>query len=370
MKNYIPSDDQVIHETRIDLGVSNIAPTINIMQYDRGLSVIKVELLNNNKEYIIPDDAKANIRVQKPDGKLIYNPALGVDSKRKNVLYFEIDEQLSISYGTVRLVVELYFQNGAISTSIINLNVNKNPVQQNDIQSVSEYKEINKIALDVRDNAAKAKQSELNAKESELNAKESETNALTSEQNSLQYKNDAKQSEDIATSSASSASESATQASSSKTSAQGYADSAKTNADATKALYDELKEYIPAEAGSSNKLADKQFVQNIVATNTAYFIGTFGSLDELKAYTGEKSNNDFAYVKVMQTPATTFVDHYDRYRYRANGNVWVYEYSIDNPTFSAEQWDILNNGATKSYVDGQIKYYITDVLTDTYTAEG
>lgn len=370
MKIYTPINEQVIHETRIDLGVSNVAPTINIMQYDRGLSVIKVELFNNNKEYNIPEGTSASVRVCKPDGKLIYNPVLGIDKDKKNVLYIEVDEQLSVSYGNVRLVVELNFQNGTVSTSNININVNKNPVQQDDIISTSKYEEIHKIAAEVEINASKAKQSEANAKASELAAKQSETNAKTYEQNSLGNNNAAATSAANASNSATNAANSATQASSSKTSAEGYANSAKSNADATKALYNELKEYIPAEASSSNKLADKQFVQNIVATNTAYFIGTFGSLDELKAYTGEKSNNDFAYVKVMQTPATTFVDHYDRYRYRANDNVWVYEFSIDNPTFSAEQWDILNNGATKSYVDGMIKDYITDVLTDTYTAEG
>lgn len=38
---------------------------------------------------------------------------------------------------------------------------------------------------------------------------------------------------------------------------------------------------IPAQASSSNKLADKNFVNSSIATNTAYFIGTFANVSEL-----------------------------------------------------------------------------------------
>ena len=47
---------------------------------------------------------------------------------------------------------------------------------------------------------------------------------------------------------------------------------------------DAIDEKIPPAASAENQLADKAFVNSSIGTNTAYFVGTFESLDALKAY--------------------------------------------------------------------------------------
>ena len=53
---------------------------------------------------------------------------------------------------------------------------------------------------------------------------------------------------------------------------------------------------IPSQATSENKLTDKNFVNSSIATNTAYFIGTFQSVEDLEDYSGTLTNNDYAFV--------------------------------------------------------------------------
>lgn len=109
-----------------------------------------------------------------------------------------------------------------------------------------------------------------------------------------------------------------------------------------------IENKIPAQASSSNQLADKNFVNSSIATNTATFRGTYNSVAELEAYSGEKDNNDYAFVTGVDSLGNTY---YDRYKY--NGSSWVYEYRLNNSSFTASQWASINSGATTTNI-GQI----------------
>ena len=98
---------------------------------------------------------------------------------------------------------------------------------------------------------------------------------------------------------------------------------------------------IPSAATSSNQLADQSFVNSSIATNTAYFIGTFNSVAELEAYSGTLTNNDYAFVATTDTAGNTL---YDRYKY--NGTSWLFEYELNNSSFTANQWAAINSGIT------------------------
>lgn len=102
---------------------------------------------------------------------------------------------------------------------------------------------------------------------------------------------------------------------------------------------------IPSEASSSNKLADKNFVNSSIATNTANFIGTFNSVAELEAYSGTLTNNDYAFVIGTDGDGNTT---YNRYKW--NGSAWVYEYTLNNSSFTASQWATINSGVTSADV--------------------
>jgi hypothetical protein len=109
-----------------------------------------------------------------------------------------------------------------------------------------------------------------------------------------------------------------------------------------------IESEIPAQASSSNQLADKNFVNSSIATNTANFIGTFNSVAELEAYSGAKDDNDYAFVISTDAAGNTL---YNRYKW--NGTAWLFEYALNNSSFTANQWAAINSGATTTNI-GQI----------------
>lgn len=100
---------------------------------------------------------------------------------------------------------------------------------------------------------------------------------------------------------------------------------------------------IPSQASESNELADKAFVNSTVGTNTAIFRGTFNSVAELEAYSGDKTNNDYAFVIGTDSAGNT---SYNRYKY--NGTTWMFEYSLNNSSFTATQWAAIDSGLSSS----------------------
>ena len=116
---------------------------------------------------------------------------------------------------------------------------------------------------------------------------------------------------------------------------------------AEKALSDALaliEAVIPSAASSSNQLADKNFVNSSIATNTATFKGTFDSLAELEAVTGA-TNNDYGFVIEYDTVGN---EYYDRYKY--NGTQWLFEYKVESTPFTSDQWAAIQSGITSNLV--------------------
>ena len=118
-----------------------------------------------------------------------------------------------------------------------------------------------------------------------------------------------------------------------------------------------IESEIPAQASASNQLADKNFVNSSIATNTATFIGTFNSVAELEAYSGQKDDNDYAFVISTDAAGNTL---YNRYKW--NGTAWLFEYALNNSSFTANQWAAINSGATTANI-GQIATNTTAIAT-------
>ena len=116
---------------------------------------------------------------------------------------------------------------------------------------------------------------------------------------------------------------------------------------------------IPSEASTSNQLADKNFVNSSIATNTANFIGTFNSVAELEAYSGTLTNNDYAFVATTDSAGNTL---YDRYKYTTATTPasWVFEYELNNSSFTSNQWNAINSGANTTNI-GQIATNANDI---------
>lgn len=107
---------------------------------------------------------------------------------------------------------------------------------------------------------------------------------------------------------------------------------------------DNLDDLIPSQASIDNQLADKDFVNSSIATNTAYFKGTFNSVDELP--TDDVTNNDYAFVVGQDSEGNIT---YNRYKF--NGSSWVFEYTLNNSSFTADQWATINSGVTQQQIE-------------------
>ena len=129
-----------------------------------------------------------------------------------------------------------------------------------------------------------------------------------------------------------------------------------------------IEQKIPAQASSSNQLADKDFVNSSIATATATYRGSYNLVSDLSltvsatqqqitdalatkmaALSITPDNNDYCFVQIPTADATpTEIARIDRYKY--DGTAWAYEYSLNNSSFTAEQWAAINSSITSGLV--------------------
>lgn len=130
----------------------------------------------------------------------------------------------------------------------------------------------------------------------------------------------------------------------------------------------DIEEVIPEQASSSNKLADKDFVNSSIATATATYRGSYNLVTDLhltisathsqiadalatkmETLSITPDNNDYCFVQIPTADATpTEIARIDRYKY--DGTAWAYEYSLNNSSFTAAQWAAINSGITSGLV--------------------
>lgn len=141
------------------------------------------------------------------------------------------------------------------------------------------------------------------------------------------------------------------------------------NAKADEAIVATILALIPAQATPQNQLADKDFVNASISSNTANFIGTFDSLEELEAYpTAGLTNNDYAFVISTDSQGNVV---YKRYKWVANTDAWLFEYDLNNSSFTAAQWAAINSGITQGnwdYVLNLVQSWV-NIIPDDATAQ-
>ena len=108
----------------------------------------------------------------------------------------------------------------------------------------------------------------------------------------------------------------------------------------------DIIDYLPNDVSKENKLTTKDFVNSSISTNTANFLGTFNTLEEIEALT-DVTNNDYAFWKTIDTLGSVV---FKRYKYIADKQEWKFEYDLNNSSFTAEQWEAINSGITAELV--------------------
>lgn len=109
-----------------------------------------------------------------------------------------------------------------------------------------------------------------------------------------------------------------------------------------------IKKLIPNQATETNQLADKDFVNSSITTSTATFQGTVeGSTAEVALGTISGMDiNDYAFWKHTDSAGNVV---YSKYKY--NGTAWIFEYDLNNSSFTASQWAAINSGISKDIVN-------------------
>ena len=107
-----------------------------------------------------------------------------------------------------------------------------------------------------------------------------------------------------------------------------------------------IEAVIPSAASAQNQLADKTYVDGKVASGTANFVGTFNSLTELQAVQNP-TNNDYGFVIEKDALGN---EYYDRYKYNASTQQWLFEYKVESTPFTADQWAAIQSGITSALV--------------------
>lgn len=162
---YNPDSNRITHSTAVDFNSRpNIFKPVYLVQYDDKLPILAINLYNNGQEYAAPSSANFNIRVPKKDRKFVSNPAIGISSDRKTV-YFEITLQMVTDYGTFYPIIEMLISEKVAGSSPIRMIIEKNPVQEGDIESSDEFKSFYQYVEDAKSSASDASASAKTAKE-------------------------------------------------------------------------------------------------------------------------------------------------------------------------------------------------------------
>ena len=139
-----------------------VSEPLRVVQYDQTLPVAAVQLIYHNQPYIVPQSAELSVRMQKPDGKGVYNPCLGSDEN--GVVYFAFTQQMTAVPGDGKVTIEVT-ADGVKNSAPIAVNIVENPVQEGKIESADEFLTLQEILAEaqkwgkiVQDNAATIQQ--------------------------------------------------------------------------------------------------------------------------------------------------------------------------------------------------------------------
>lgn len=137
VKIYTPDANVIVHETKVDFRRRVVQRQVNLVQYDKSMPVIAVQLCSNGNEYVLPENANAYIRFGKRDHTYVYNECLGCDQTR-TIVYFAITDQMTVFYGEHTPIVELRIGDTVAGSGSIPIWIDRNPIQNGDTESKSD----------------------------------------------------------------------------------------------------------------------------------------------------------------------------------------------------------------------------------------
>lgn len=146
---YTPPSTSVVHHTQVSLTDRSPASVVHVVQYDNTLPVVAVTLTANGQAYTVPSGAAVNVRMKKPDGTYVYNPALGV-SENAQTAYIAITLQMAAVSGKASPIIEIVVDGNVAATGTFTMVIDENPVPESAVESTDEFLTIQQLAAQVQ----------------------------------------------------------------------------------------------------------------------------------------------------------------------------------------------------------------------------
>lgn len=175
-QSYTPPATVILHQTEASLTERPFGVPIHIVQYDTGLPVLEVSLYSHGQPHTVPAGAAVNVRMDKLDGHYVYNPALGLDNTR-TIAYVAITQQMTTGSGHFEPILEIVVDDGVVGTASFALEIDRNPVPEDAVESSDEYKTVQQLIADAEAAASAAASSATAAASSATKAQTAQSGA-------------------------------------------------------------------------------------------------------------------------------------------------------------------------------------------------
>ena len=141
MENY-----QIQQEINIDFATPYVPPRVYAKQYDNNMRIIKANLYANGQPYTVQSGFDVNVRMAKPDGTYVYNPALEASGTYALIV---LTQQMLAVAGECPAEIEVTQGSNVLSTATFVICVAADPVPEHAIESTNEFKTIQEILEEV-----------------------------------------------------------------------------------------------------------------------------------------------------------------------------------------------------------------------------
>ena len=156
VNTYTPDQNKIVHYVNVDFATRSFIDTVHLVQYDDKLPILAVRMFQNGVNYDAREASRIQLRYGKKDRTFVIADTLGI-SDDGSTAYFELTKQITVEAGEHRTLIDVIYeesyQNAASSSFPII--VDKNPVTDDMVESLTEYKAL----VQYRDEALEYKNS-------------------------------------------------------------------------------------------------------------------------------------------------------------------------------------------------------------------
>ena len=142
---YSPPSAAQVKNCTADFDLRRAPVPINLVQFDKTIPILAVALYKGGTAYKLPEDAEANVRMGKRNSLYIYNPVLGCNEGR-TLVYVAVTPQMTTQDGVFYPILEVLAGGGVAGTSPLQLVIQRNPVQEGDLEDTSEAQTLADLA--------------------------------------------------------------------------------------------------------------------------------------------------------------------------------------------------------------------------------